>query len=134
VLKAFLEHLGVEVSFVEDGEKAVYAAEAASWDAILMDVQMPVMDGVEAVRLIREREMKLGLARVPIIGLTANAMPRQVEQYVRDGMDQVVAKPVQMAQLMEALSAAIERGATAGSPGRQETSMDSRTSGANAHS
>jgi signal transduction histidine kinase/ActR/RegA family two-component response regulator len=116
VMKALLEHVGIEASFVEDGEKAVRAAESAGWDAILMDVQMPVMDGLEAVKIIRARETQLGLTPTAIIGLTANAMPHQVEQYVGIGMDAVVAKPVQIAVLMETLAAVLESRDAAAEP------------------
>ncbi|MDE2486421.1 MAG: response regulator [Alphaproteobacteria bacterium] len=122
VLKAFLEHVGIEATFVDDGEKAASAAEAGVWDAILMDVQMPVMDGLEAVQVIRARESRLGLPPVPIIGLTANAMPHQVEAYVRVGMDAVVAKPVQMAVLMDALAAALDRNTADAGPARRAQS------------
>jgi two-component system, sensor histidine kinase len=72
-----------------------------------MDVQMPVMDGPAATAAIRACELAEGRARTPIIGLTANAMAHQVEEYLQCGMDAVVAKPIEAAKLYEALQAAV---------------------------
>ncbi|RYG11810.1 MAG: response regulator, partial [Caulobacteraceae bacterium] len=74
VLTALLAQIGVTPTIVEDGAQAVAAWESAAWDMILMDVQMPVMDGVSAVREIRARERASGRPRTPVIALTANAM------------------------------------------------------------
>jgi CheY-like chemotaxis protein len=90
---------------VETGEAAVAAWEAGAFDLILMDVQMPGMDGPTATREIRAREAALGRARTPIIALTANVMAHQTQGYLADGMDDVVAKPIAIADLC----AAIER-------------------------
>ena len=72
---------------VEDGALAVEAWENGDWDVILMDVQMPNMDGVEATRAIRAREAASGRLRTPIIGLTANTMSHQIVEYQAAGMD-----------------------------------------------
>ncbi|MES2723056.1 MAG: ATP-binding protein, partial [Pseudomonadota bacterium] len=74
VLRTLLAQVGVEVTCVDNGELAVAAAATGDWDAILMDVQMPVMDGPTATRLIREWERNENHRRTPIIALTANAM------------------------------------------------------------
>jgi CheY-like chemotaxis protein len=66
---------------------------------ILMDIQMPVMDGLTATATIRGRELETGRARTPIVALTANAMSHQVEQYLAAGMDSHVAKPIEAAAL-----------------------------------
>jgi CheY-like chemotaxis protein len=106
VLKTLLHQLGVEPAVVEDGAAAVEAWKAAEWDVILMDVQMPVMDGLAATALIRRLEAETGRTRTPIIALTANAMAHQVEAYVAAGMDRHVAKPIAAAELFQALSEA----------------------------
>jgi CheY-like chemotaxis protein len=93
---------------VEDGQAAVESWASAEWDVILMDVQMPVMDGLAAATEIRRRERETGRARTPIIALTANAMAHQVDQYLAAGMDGHVAKPIGAADLIAALSAAID--------------------------
>ncbi len=66
-------------------------------------MQMPVMDGVTATRLIREREAERGLPRTPIIALTANAMSHHTEEYLGVGMDEVVAKPLNITELIHAI-------------------------------
>ncbi|MCR5873865.1 ATP-binding protein [Phenylobacterium sp. J426] len=106
VLKTLLDQLGVEATVVADGRLAVEAWEREPWDAVLMDVQMPEMDGPTATGLIRRREAAEGRRRTPIVALTANAMQHQVDEYRRAGMDDVVAKPVQLDRLVAALNAA----------------------------
>ncbi|MDE1146911.1 MAG: response regulator [Azospirillaceae bacterium] len=94
---------GYDVTLAEDGEEGVKAATApgAVFDLILMDVQMPRMDGLEATRLIRARQ---GEARVPIIALTANAMAGMAEEYLEAGMDDVVAKPFDQRKFVGAVA------------------------------
>ena len=82
-----------------------------------MDIQMPGMDGLMATGHIRNFERRTGRARTPIVALTANAMAHQVEQYLAAGMDGHVAKPIEAAALIEALSLAVEREDEAESPG-----------------
>ena len=108
VLKTLLHQIGVEPVVVGDGQAAVDAWAGGRWDVILMDVQMPVMDGPTAVRQIREREALSGRARTPILALTANAMPHQIAEYLAAGMDGHVAKPIEAARLFEALQTAID--------------------------
>jgi CheY-like chemotaxis protein len=75
---------------------------------ILMDVQMPVMDGPAATREIRTREAAAGRARTPIIALTANAMTHQLAEYLAAGMDAVVAKPINIEALFAAIGQVAE--------------------------
>jgi signal transduction histidine kinase/predicted negative regulator of RcsB-dependent stress response/ActR/RegA family two-component response regulator len=104
VLKTLLHQLGIDPHVVEDGQAALDAWEGQPWDVILMDVQMPVMDGMTASTKIRQRELETGRPRTPIIALTANAMSHQVKQYLAVGMDGHVAKPIEIAALYQALS------------------------------
>jgi PAS domain S-box-containing protein len=113
VLRTLLQQAGVEPTIVSDGRAAVEAWETQTWDVILMDVQMPLMDGPSATRAIRAREAVAGRERTQIIALTANAMSHQVEEYLCAGMDDVVAKPIDVAQLFTAINAALERRTTA---------------------
>ncbi len=106
VLKTLLHQMGVDPVVVENGRLAVEAWETGDWDVILMDVQMPVMDGLTATAAIRNREADTGRPRTPIIALTANAMSHQVEQYITAGMDGHVAKPIQASDLFDALTRA----------------------------
>jgi CheY-like chemotaxis protein len=76
-----------------------------------MDMQMPIMDGLEATRAIRNREAATGRSRTPIIALTANAMAHQVQSYRAAGMDAFVAKPLELGKLIAALDAVLIDGA-----------------------
>ncbi len=107
VLRTLLNQVGVRPTVVSDGAEALAAWEADDWDLILMDVQMPVMDGPTATRSIRQREIETGRRRTPIIALTANAMSHQVADYVAAGMDSFVAKPIEVARLLQAIDAAV---------------------------
>ena len=100
VICTLLEQAGIEPFVVSDGVEALEAWERQAWDLILMDVQMPVMDGPTASLEIRRREAAQGRARTPIIALTANAMSHQLAEYRAAGMDAIVAKPIDVAQLM----------------------------------
>jgi signal transduction histidine kinase/ActR/RegA family two-component response regulator len=108
VLKTLLHQIGVEPMVVENGEQALEAWKDSPWDVILMDMQMPVMDGLAAARAIREAEAAMGRARTPIIALTANAMSHQIQACVAAGMDAHVAKPIEAVRLFAALEAALE--------------------------
>jgi CheY-like chemotaxis protein len=97
---------------VENGREAVDLWQAASPDLILMDIQMPVLDGVAAVAEIRAIEQARALAPTRIIALSANAMRHQVESYLAAGMDGHIAKPLQLEALLQALleaAAAVRR-------------------------
>ncbi len=104
VLVALLAQVGVTPTVVTDGAQAVEAWAADEWDLILMDVHMPVMDGIAAVREIRAQEAARGLARTPVIALTANAMVHQMAELTEAGMDAHVAKPIEVARLFEAIA------------------------------
>jgi signal transduction histidine kinase/ActR/RegA family two-component response regulator len=106
VLKTLLHQMGVDPTVVDNGQLAVAAWETGDWDVILMDIQMPVMDGLTATGQIRARELASGRARTPIVALTANAMSHHVDQYTAAGMDCHVAKPIQAADLFAALTRA----------------------------
>lgn len=92
IARKLLENLGAYVTEAEDGERGVEAACAGGHDLILMDVQMPGMDGLEATRLIRQSENPR--RRAPIIALTANVLAHQQQAYFDCGMNGVVAKPI----------------------------------------
>jgi CheY-like chemotaxis protein/signal transduction histidine kinase len=109
VLKTLLEQAGLAVHIVADGQEAVDAWRSAPWDVVLMDIRMPRLDGVAAARAIREMERAEGRPRTPILAVTADAMSHQSEQYVAAGMDGVVAKPIQFAELAAVVAAAALR-------------------------
>jgi len=103
VLRTVMDLFGLDLTLVGNGREAVEAWRAGGFDLILMDVQMPVMDGMEATRAIRASEQAQALARTPIIALSANAFRHQIDQYLAAGMDGHVAKPIELKTLHEAL-------------------------------
>lgn len=104
VLRTLLAQAGLDVVIVSNGQEAIQAWELDAFDIVLMDVQMPVMDGVSAARAIRQAERLQGRSRTPIIALTANAMAHQVADYVAAGMDCAVTKPIDVGELFDAIS------------------------------
>jgi signal transduction histidine kinase/AmiR/NasT family two-component response regulator len=101
-----LQRLGYTADFAHDGRQAIEAIEQKSYDIVLMDEQMPVLDGIEATRMIRQAQAE-GDRRYPahlrIIALTANALPSERERLLKSGMDDYLSKPVTIAGIREAL-------------------------------
>ncbi|MBP7338568.1 response regulator [Niveispirillum sp.] len=102
VARLILERDGYSVDLVDDGMSAIAAAEAVRYDLILMDVQMPGMDGIEATRLIRIQESQTARNRAAIIAMTANAMVGMRETYLQAGMDDYLSKPYEPKALLQA--------------------------------
>jgi CheY-like chemotaxis protein len=103
VLRTLMEQFGITLTVVENGKLAVEAWESQTWDIILMDMQMPVMGGVEASRFIREQERATGRAKTPIIAVTANAMTHHMSEYESAGINGVVSKPIKADSLANVL-------------------------------
>ncbi|MCX6568099.1 MAG: PAS domain S-box protein [Candidatus Aminicenantes bacterium] len=118
-----LEKLGFHADAVADGRQAVEALETRSYDIVLMDVQMPVMDGFEATRAIRSGAAKVPNPRIPIIAMTAHAMKSDRERCLEEGMDDYISKPIAPQALAEALekwaAPAPERSSAAVRPARK---------------
>ncbi|HKE00311.1 MAG TPA: response regulator [Planctomycetota bacterium] len=110
-----LERLGCDVAVVGNGLAAVEASASGTHDVLLLDCQMPELDGFEAAARIRAREAASGGARVPVIAMTAFAMRGDRERCLAAGMDDYVAKPVRLAELAAALERAVGARATSGS-------------------
>jgi signal transduction histidine kinase/DNA-binding response OmpR family regulator len=112
-----LEKHGHTVQLAENGLKALETFESESFDLVLMDVQMPEMDGLETARRIRELERgeRRGEPRTPIIALTAHALPSDRELCLKAGMDAYVAKPIHWRQLAEAIEAVLTQTAQSSS-------------------
>ena len=108
-----LEDQDVELTSVENGAQAVDAFGHQSFNLILMDMQMPVMDGLTALTQIRLEESRRELARTPAIMLTANALPEHVAKSMAAGADLHLTKPFTAAALFEALSTALAEPAEA---------------------
>jgi len=104
VLRSILERFNCLVEMVGNGAEAVAAVAAHPFDAVLMDIAMPVMDGVEATRTIRALDQSA--ADIPVIAVTANAFPEDLETYRRAGLDFHVGKPIVRADLLDALAKA----------------------------
>ena len=97
ILKGF----GLEVDVADNGEVAVQKRkEVSDYDLIFMDIQMPVMDGIEATKIIKKYEDENGLSSVPIIALTANALKGDRERLLKEGLDEYISKPIEMAELL----------------------------------
>jgi signal transduction histidine kinase/ActR/RegA family two-component response regulator len=108
VAELILAAIGAEVTCVEDGQAAVGAVESGDFDVVLMDLQMPVMDGLSATRAIRAREASAGLPRLPIVVLSANVMREHVEASNAAGADDHIGKPVCAETLIAAVLQAVE--------------------------
>ena len=100
-IKRLLQKQGIDVNVAENGEQALVMLTEAKFDCVLMDVQMPVMDGIEATKKIRSS--RLGYENIPIIALTAYAMSGDREKFMEAGMDDYLAKPVDREKLMAIL-------------------------------
>lgn len=103
VVTSMLEAIGAEIETCGDGREAVQAAARTDFDVVLMDLQMPTMDGYEATRAIRRQEAESGKSPTAIIMLTASTGSSQVEQAIQAGCNAHLTKPVTPARLFEAL-------------------------------
>ncbi|MBK6741891.1 MAG: response regulator [Hydrogenophilales bacterium] len=99
VAQSMLGRLGIEADIAENGEVALALWRAGSYPLVLMDCQMPVMDGYEATRRIRATEAEAGRPRTPVIALTANALPGERQKCLESGMDDFMSKPFRRAEL-----------------------------------
>ena len=107
VASVILEHEGAEIAIANDGAEALAQFEPAAFDIILMDMQMPVMDGLTATLRIREREQAESLERTPIAMLSANCMPEHVRAAREAGADLLISKPVTPDALIQGVEAAL---------------------------
>lgn len=98
LMKTYLRKFEFSCMLVENGSEAVSAVGADDFDLVLMDVQMPLMDGLEATRRIRQMDKPLG--DIPILGLTASVHEEALERCIDAGMNTVVAKPIKAADLL----------------------------------
>jgi CheY-like chemotaxis protein len=111
VATTILGSLGAEVQVAEDGEQGVQAVERGDFDLVLMDIQMPRMDGVTSARRIRA--LASAASRTPIVALTANVLPQQQVEYLEAGMDGVIAKPISVVALVSEISRVLGPGGRA---------------------
>jgi CheY-like chemotaxis protein len=109
VAVGLLSRWGHRITVVNNGREAVAAVERESFDLVLMDVQMPEMDGYQATAVIRNREAEVG-GHVPIVAMTAHAMKGDRDECLAAGMDEYVAKPIRKAELEHVIDEIIRRG------------------------
>ena len=103
----YLEEEGFEVVSVPNGEEALKAIEQQKFDLVLMDVEMPVMDGYAATEIIRKRQKEGKLYQFPIIGTTANAFTEDRDKCFAVGMDDYISKPFDFKDLIKKINALI---------------------------
>jgi len=99
IVRRILENMGIEVTIAENGEEAVNLLEKQSFDLILMDMQMPVMDGIEATKIIKQREIQ-----TPVYALTANVFDKVREKFELAGCSGFLSKPINKNELIAILS------------------------------
>ena len=107
LIRAYFKNLPYALETAENGSIALDKFKASPHDLVLMDMQMPVMDGLAATRALRQWEREQGLARTPIIALTASALERDVEQSLAAGCDVHLSKPIRKRVLLDAISEAV---------------------------
>jgi CheY-like chemotaxis protein len=107
VIELMLSAAGAQPTCVEDGRQALEAWQAGAYDVVLMDLRMPVMDGLTAIRSIREAEAASGRRRTPIVVLSANTSPQDRGASAAAGADGHIGKPVQAQDLLAALTGAL---------------------------
>ncbi len=103
LITALLRPFDIEIETAVDGVQAVQAMETGAYDLVLMDVQMPIMDGLTATRRIRAMPGE-GPRTTPIVAMTANVLPEQIESCLAAGMDDHLGKPISAARLLEVIS------------------------------
>lgn len=108
VIGTLLGQIGIAPDFTEDGYAAFQAWQAKTYDVVLMDMQMPVWDGLQSMRAMRRAEAETGRPRTAIVALTADAMAHQIEEQRAAGADSHAAKPIQLTQLLAAIDIALE--------------------------
>ncbi len=121
VVSSMLKDFAIETTVVANGAAALDTASRATFDIVFMDVRMPEMSGLEATR--RLRAVGGALARLPIIGFTANAFPEDIKECLAAGMQQVIAKPVRKVTFLAAIVALL-RAQDEGTTGCEPPALD----------
>jgi len=104
VIQLILDSVGIDLEVVDNGALALERLQAASFDVVLMDMQMPELDGLAATQAFRSFERAMGLARTPVIMLTANAMDEHVRASLEAGADRHLSKPIRAHELLQAMA------------------------------
>jgi signal transduction histidine kinase/CheY-like chemotaxis protein len=125
VISTLMAQIGIQVVLTHDGVQVVEAWRSQPWDIILMDIQMPLMDGLAATKRIRAEERASGQSPTPIVALTAKAMNHHLAEYAAAGFDGVAAKPIQLQSLLAVMETAL----SAAEAARAETASVSPAAG-----
>jgi len=104
LIKRILEEHGITVDLANNGLESFEKRRATNYDLIFMDIQMPVMDGIEATHEILSYEEDEDLSHVPIVALTANALKGDRERFLNEGMDEYITKPIETSELLYVLN------------------------------
>jgi len=127
VTLGILSVFGCRADVAGNGREALVAIAAGEYDLVLMDCQMPVMDGYEATRILRAREKKTGGKRLAVVALTANAMEGDIDSCLAAGMDDYLSKPFTIGKLGNMLTKWLSAGVGPGPAGAEEEPPDTRT-------
>lgn len=106
LIRVILQNVGYGTIEAEDGEKGVKLAKENIPSLILMDIQMPVMDGIEALRILRA---ELTTRDIPVIALTASAMRGEKERFLKDGFDGYISKPIDVKEFLKTVKSIIDK-------------------------
>jgi len=104
LIQNILESMGLTTDLANNGQVAFEKRKANQYDIVFMDIQMPIMDGVEATHAILQYEKENELPHVPIVALTANALKGDRERFLNEGLDEYVSKPIEMTELLYVLN------------------------------
>jgi CheY-like chemotaxis protein len=104
LVTTFLEGTGYRLDYANDGLEAVEKFKRNTYGLILMDIQMPTMDGLDATKAIRDIEMEGGKSRTTILAFTANTLTEEIEKCIQAGCDGYLIKPMKKAALIETLA------------------------------
>ncbi|TKS58662.1 MAG: hypothetical protein EWM72_02856 [Nitrospira sp.] len=110
LIQSYLKHFGYQLDFAETGKVAFEMYQARKYDLVFMDVQMPVMDGHTATRMIRDWEKKSNVSHIPIIALTAHAFQEEIQKSLAAGCSDHLAKPIRKNTLLNAIQNWIKQG------------------------
>jgi CheY-like chemotaxis protein len=110
LLQSYLKHSGYQLSFAENGRVAFEMCQVRKYDVVFMDVQMPIMDGHTATKMIREWEEKSGANPTPIIALTAHAFKEEMEKSLAAGCSDHLAKPIRKQTLFDTIQKWVKQG------------------------
>lgn len=117
LLGSYLKGMEVEVDEAQDGSLALHKFMSGTYDLVLMDVHMPVMDGLVTIRKMRELEALKMMKATPIVALTASVFGEDIDQCLAAGADMYVSKPIKKAALLEVVTRLLERDSSPASSG-----------------